>query len=74
MKRVLPMITAIFLVVGGCTQKSKEMSENPFFSEYSTPFQVPPFDQIRNEHFKPAIEEGIARQKAEIDEITNNPE
>jgi len=74
MKRVFPIITVILLLTAGCTQKSKEMSENPFFSEYSTPFQVPPFEQIRNEHFKPAIEEGIARQKTEIEEIANNPE
>jgi peptidyl-dipeptidase Dcp len=74
MKRVFPITAVIILLATGCTQKSKEMSENPFFSEYSTPFQVPPFDQIMNEHFKSALEEGMARQKAEIEEIASNPE
>ena len=47
---------------------------NPFFVEWDTPFQVPPFDKIKTEHFKPALEEGMAQQLAEIDEIINNPE
>ncbi len=52
-----------------------EQKENPFFAgEYNTPFEVPPFDEIDNEHFLPAIEEGIQRHKAEIEAIVNNPE
>ncbi|MCK4746101.1 MAG: peptidase M3, partial [Bacteroidales bacterium] len=47
---------------------------NPFFSEYSTPFQVPPFDLIEEVHFLPAYEKAIALQKQEIDDIINNPE
>lgn len=43
---------------------------NPFFSTYNTPFGVPPFDQIKPEHFEPAIEEGIRQQTAEIETIT----
>ena len=39
---------------------------NPFFSEWKTPFGVPPFAEIREEHFVPAIKEGMVRQKAEI--------
>lgn len=47
---------------------------NPFFTTYNTPFEVPPFDQIRNEHFKPAIEEGIRRHAAEIEAIATSEE
>ncbi|MEZ0610807.1 M3 family metallopeptidase [Fibrella sp. WM1] len=43
---------------------------NPFFSAYTTPFGVPPFDQIKPEHFEPAIDEGIKQQTAEIATIT----
>ncbi len=32
-----------------------------------TPFNVPPFDLIKNEHFLPAIEEGIKREAAEVE-------
>ena len=33
----------------------KSFSTNPFFNSYSTPFNVPPFHLIKNEHFKPSI-------------------
>lgn len=47
---------------------------NPFFSPYNTPHGTVPFDQIKLEHYEPAILEGMAQQKAEIDAIVNNPE
>lgn len=47
---------------------------NPFFQAYDTPFQVPPFDKIKNVHFKPAILEGISKHEAEIAAIANNTE
>lgn len=45
---------------------------NPFFKAYTTPYQVPPFDLIKNEHFKPAILEGIKQHEAEINAIANS--
>lgn len=47
---------------------------NPFFGTYNTPHGTVPFDQIKLEHYEPAIVEGIAQQKTEIDAIVNNPE
>ncbi len=46
--------------------------KNPFFSEYKTPFQVPPFNEIQLGDFLPAIEKGIVEQQAEIKAITDN--
>ena len=46
---------------------------NPFLSEYTTPFGVPPFDLIQFEHFAPAFEAGFAQQVQEYDTIENNP-
>ena len=46
---------------------------NPFFSEWKTPFGVPPFDQIKTEHFLPAIEEGIAQHNREVGAIAKSP-
>lgn len=43
--------------------------DNPFFKPYGTPFGMPPFDQIKTEHFLPAIQEGIRREQAEVDAI-----
>jgi peptidyl-dipeptidase Dcp len=47
---------------------------NPFFSEWKTPFGLPPFGDIREEHFLPAFREGMARQKAEVAAIAGSPE
>jgi peptidyl-dipeptidase Dcp len=47
---------------------------NPFFTEWDTPFQVPPFDQIEDHHFMPALLKGIEMEKDEIEEIINNTE
>jgi peptidyl-dipeptidase Dcp len=65
------------LVIGNMltlqAQENKENTTmNPFFQAYNTPFNVPPFDKIKNEHFKPAILEGISKHQAEIDAIANN--
>ncbi len=51
---------------------SRDMT-NPFFSEFSTPFQTPPFSLIKNEHFMPAFIEGLKEQRAEIDAIASDP-
>ncbi|MCD8293072.1 MAG: M3 family metallopeptidase [Prevotellaceae bacterium] len=47
---------------------------NPFFEPYNTPHGTVPFDRIEKACYKPAFEEGMRRQCAEIDAITGNPE
>jgi peptidyl-dipeptidase Dcp len=56
------------------SQEKKQTTMNPFFETYTTPYQVPPFDLIKNEHFKPAILEGIKKQEAEINSNVSNKE
>lgn len=46
---------------------------NPFFEEWTTPYQIPPFERIKVEHYLPAFEEGIKRHRAEVSAITSNP-
>ena len=45
---------------------------NPFYAASSLPFQAPPFDRIKDADYEPAIEAGIAQQRAEIDAIADN--
>ena len=45
---------------------------NPFFAEWETPFGIPPFDQIKDEDYKPALELAIADKRTEIDLIRNS--
>ncbi len=73
MNKLIIVASISTLITLSCSQKKTDMV-NPFFSEYSTPFGVPPFEQITNEHFMPAFEEGIAQQEAEIETITNSIE
>ncbi len=67
---------ALALIFSSCNSKkeTKRDMNNPFFSEFKTPFQVPPFSEIKLEHFLPAINAGIADQLAEIKVITDNKE
>jgi len=48
--------------------------ENPFFEISTLPLQMPPFDEIRDEHFVPAMERGMREHLAEIETIAGNPE
>ncbi|MCZ6762663.1 MAG: M3 family metallopeptidase [Gammaproteobacteria bacterium] len=48
------------------------IADNPLLAEWDTPFGVPPFDLIEDEHYLPAMREGIKRTLAEIDQITAN--
>jgi peptidyl-dipeptidase Dcp len=50
------------------------VAENPFFAAWDTPYGIPPFDRIRDEHFKPAFDRGIEELRAEIAAIRDNPE
>lgn len=47
---------------------------NPFLTEFQTPYGVPPFDQIKLEHYEPAFMKGIDEQNANIQAIIDNAE
>lgn len=51
-----------------------QAESNPFFGKYKTPFETPPFDKIKTEHYEPAFKRGIAELKEEVDKIANNAE
>ncbi|HYO77325.1 MAG TPA: M3 family metallopeptidase, partial [Thermoanaerobaculia bacterium] len=49
-------------------------SDNPLLAQWSGPYGgVPPFDRVRVEHFRPALEAAMAENLAEVDRIANNP-
>lgn len=64
---------AAALAAVSCNTQKKEQG-NPFFAEWKTPFGVPPFEQIKNEHYLPAIDSGIALARLQIAEITSDTE
>lgn len=50
------------------------MAENPFFAPSGLPYQLPNFAEIREEHYLPAFERGMAEQLAEVDAIATSAE
>ena len=50
------------------------MSDNPLLQPWTTPFEAPPFESIAPEHFRPAFDEALARHRAEIVAIEENPD
>ncbi|MCU0730129.1 MAG: M3 family peptidase, partial [Hyphomonas sp.] len=51
-----------------------ELQGNPLRAEWTGPYGVPPFAEIKTEHFKPAILKGILEARAEVQAIIDNPE
>lgn len=49
------------------------LQSNPLFAASTLYLQMPPFDRIRDEHYAPALERGMAEQRAEIEAIAGNP-
>jgi len=76
MRRTAVVAALVVLALTACGKKAAETPamDNPFFSEFATPFGVPPFDLIRPEHYMPAFERGMAEQKKEIAAITASAE
>ena len=74
MKRTLLIPALALLMVAGCKNKDTQSMENPFFSAWNTPYEIPDFSRIKTEHYMPAFQEGMRQQRAEIDSIVNNTE
>ena len=47
---------------------------NPLIDGWDTPYGIPDFGSIKEKHYVPAVEAGIAQQQAEIDAIIANPD
>lgn len=59
------MIAAACL--SACTNR-----ENPFLTDWNTPYGIPPFQEIQVDNYIPAIQAGIEQQKKEIENIVSN--
>ena len=71
MKRLLTL-SSLFLVMTftlSCGHDTVGDTRNPLLEEWTTEFGVPPFDEIRTEHYAPAFEEAMKMHNAEIQAI-----
>ncbi|MDR7268986.1 peptidyl-dipeptidase Dcp [Pelomonas saccharophila] len=70
-KRFAPLLLSTLLATGLAWAQAP--SDNPLFSPSPLPLQYPQFDKVRDEHFGPALDKGMADQLAEIQAIADNP-
>jgi peptidyl-dipeptidase Dcp len=70
---VLFLLSGIGLISCSTGEKSTDM-KNPLLTEFQTPFGVPPFDQIKHEHFAPAAREAMKVHEEEMAKITASEE
>ncbi|MDD2488768.1 MAG: M3 family metallopeptidase [Bacteroidales bacterium] len=47
---------------------------NPLVQDWNTPYQTPPFDKIKTEHYKPAILYSLDQAKKDVNAIIENKE
>ncbi|NMC41224.1 MAG: peptidase M3, partial [Bacteroidales bacterium] len=70
-------LTLMAILAFGITQSCKKADKtvdmsNPFFSEYKTPFNLPPFESIKAEHYMPAFEKGLVEAREDLRKIIEN--
>ncbi|WP_313368646.1 M3 family metallopeptidase [Sphingobacterium mizutaii] len=72
-KGFLPYCMVIASLLVGCNNVTKKEEavdlKNPLLAKYETNFEVPPFDLIKDEHFRPAFKEALKVHEVEIDSI-----
>ena len=73
-KGFLPYCMVIASLLVGCNNNETKKEEtvdlkNPLLAKYETNFEVPPFDLIKDEHFRPAFKEALRIHEAEVDSI-----
>jgi len=79
MRNLLLILMATSLIIGlsFCSREAQppqKAGANPLLEAFNTPYGVPPFDKIKEEHYLPAFEEAIKQHKKEIEKIVNNPD
>ena len=55
-----------------CYSQNEVKETNPLLVEWNTPHQTPPFQEIKHEHFIPAIDATLKEAKEEVDVIISN--
>lgn len=77
--RIITGLLSCIFFMGGCTVPTPKTitmdsttvstEQNPFYTESSLYMKYPEFDKIKNKHYTPAFEKGMADHMAEIDAI-----
>lgn len=73
MMKNLIFAAAMSCMVCACGQQAAD-TDNPFLTEFETPYGTPDFNRIKVEHYEPAFLKGIEQQNQEIKAIVENPD
>ena len=73
MMKNLIFAAAMSCMVCACGQQAAD-TDNPFLTEFQTPYGTPDFNRIKVEHYEPAFLKGIEQQNQEIKAIVENSE
>ena len=69
----ISIITGFFIFTfSACKNEPEADKSNPFFIDYNTPFDVPPFEKIMAKHYVPAFEKGMEDARKELNTLLNN--
>ena len=72
MRKIL-IFAVVMLQLAACKQTTKTMERvNPLLTDYTTPYEIPPFESIELGDYLPAFEQGMRDQMIEIEDITKN--
>ncbi|TLX72662.1 M3 family metallopeptidase [Labilibacter sediminis] len=73
MQKFISYLLLALVLSSACTNTTK-MNDNPLLGKFDTPYEVPPFDLIKPEHFAPAFKDAMEEQQNNIKQITANKE
>jgi peptidyl-dipeptidase Dcp len=78
MKKALILLSILAVMTSACAKKEPPpppptQEVNPFFTAWTTPFETPPFDKIKEAHYLPAFQTGMDQHKKEIVAIAGDP-
>jgi peptidyl-dipeptidase Dcp len=76
MNKLITITTLASLLLAGCNplEINKDNTMNPLLTSYQTPFQIPPFEDIKFSHYGPAFEIGMKEHLEDIERITSQTE
>jgi peptidyl-dipeptidase Dcp len=76
MNKIKLSVIILSLILGSSckTEKKDDIMNNPLVQKFDTPFEVPPFEQIKLEHYLPAVKYAIKEHEKEIDSIVTREE
>jgi peptidyl-dipeptidase Dcp len=77
---ILPVLTAALACAlpvlgqaGQAVARQQLSTDNPFSRPSTLPYQLPPFDAVKDTDYRPAFEAGMAEQRREIDAMDHDP-